>query len=501
MSKKPAELLLILFLLAVTIAPRLYRWDRPLADWHSWRQADTTSVTRRYVKEGINLLVPKYDDLSSIPSGLDNPQGYRMVEFPFINAFIAQAYILTTPFQHLPIHVFNRLVNILFSAGSTVFLYYLVRRLTSTRTGLISALVFALLPFNIFFSATTLPEVPLVFFTLASMYFWIVFCQSPSTTKSSSLTISSIFSHSSNYYLLLFTLTAAAAMLLKPTYVFIGPALLYFLIKERGFKSLKHWYLYLVAVVVIAPFLWWRHWITAFPSGIPANTWLFNGNHIRFKGAFFHWLFAKRLGEWILGYWGLIPFGLGIIAKPHSKAGWFFHIWLAGMISYLFVFATGNVTHDYYQIVLIPAMAVTVALGIDFMLTIPSMYFSRLLTYCLLPIALLFAFAFSWFNIRDYFNINNPAIVAAGKAVDQRLLPDAKVIAPYMGDTAFLYQINRSGWPLGGDIAHKIELGATAYVSTTYDDEARDLESRCQLLDKTDQYILIALTDCTDLTN
>src|SRR5690606_15728996 len=101
---------------------------------------------------------------------------------------------------------------------------------------------------------------------------------------------------------------------------------------------------------------------------IPASDWLFNGTNIRFKGAFFRWLFADRFGRLILGYWGLIPFGIGLIMRPYTKAGWFFHWIFAGMVTYLIVFATGNVTHDYYQIFIVPVLCIFAGLGIDYLL-------------------------------------------------------------------------------------------------------------------------------------
>ncbi len=48
------------FILIVGLVVRLYRINEPLADWHSWRQADTAAVTREYVKNGIDLLRPRY---------------------------------------------------------------------------------------------------------------------------------------------------------------------------------------------------------------------------------------------------------------------------------------------------------------------------------------------------------------------------------------------------------------------------------------------------------
>ena len=61
------EYIILTIIIIIAFVARLYRINNPIADWHSWRQADTSAVTRRYVSEGVNLLYPKYDDLSSIP--------------------------------------------------------------------------------------------------------------------------------------------------------------------------------------------------------------------------------------------------------------------------------------------------------------------------------------------------------------------------------------------------------------------------------------------------
>ena len=71
---------------------RLYRFDGPIADWHSWRQADTSAVSRIFVEKGFDILHPKYLDISNIQTGKDNPEGLRFVEFPLYNIFQAAGY-------------------------------------------------------------------------------------------------------------------------------------------------------------------------------------------------------------------------------------------------------------------------------------------------------------------------------------------------------------------------------------------------------------------------
>ena len=86
---------LSIFCIAVlTFAVRMYRISEPIADWHSWRQADTAAVARNFIRFGIDPLHPRFDDLSNIPSGKDNPKGWRMLEFPLYQLVATIGYKL-----------------------------------------------------------------------------------------------------------------------------------------------------------------------------------------------------------------------------------------------------------------------------------------------------------------------------------------------------------------------------------------------------------------------
>ncbi len=461
-------------ILIIGLFVRLYRINAPLGDWHSWRQAVTCAVARECVQSGIDVLRPGCMDLSSIPSGKDNPQGWRMVEFPAVNGLAAVVIREIGGIGEIgQLVVWERLISIIFSLGSIVFLFLIAGRLSGERVGLLAAGVMAILPYNIYFSRTILPEVPLVFFALATIYFSIRDFWWPAA------------------------LTAAISLLLKPYAIFLAGPIVYFGWKKYGInlvKSVKPW---IFLALVFTPFILWRVWISQFPEGIPAFTWLLNGNGIRFKGAFFRWIFADRLGRLILGYFGLIPLGVGLIAKPADKEGWFYRWWGLGILAYVTVFATGNVQHDYYQIITIPIISIYAAKGIDWLLR-PPQSISRAASYGLLGVAILFSLAFGWFHIRDYFNINHPEIVEAGMAADRVLPVTAKVIAPYDGDTAFLFQTNRKGWPIGGGIDDKVSKGATHYVSVRFDEETGELMEKCRVMVKTEKYVIIDLGKCSD---
>src|SRR5687768_12861301 len=145
--------LIIIILLAFWV--RLYKIDAPLADWHSWRQADTASVARHFYQHGFNPFIPKYDDMSGVAEEpIPNPNRYRFVEFPIYNSLVYLTYLINGGVDIK----YARLVSILFSLGSIVFLYLIAKRYFGLTVGLLSAIVFAFLPFNIYYSRVVLPE-------------------------------------------------------------------------------------------------------------------------------------------------------------------------------------------------------------------------------------------------------------------------------------------------------------------------------------------------------
>src|SRR3990167_3869113 len=93
--------------------------------------------------------------------------------------------------------------------------------------------------------------------------------------------------------------------------------LIYGQVKNR-LSFLKNWRLYLFAGLSITPLILWRLWMMQYPEGIPFTGWLFNFPPIRFKGAFFYWLFADRIARLILGFWGIVIFAFGFFVRSKN---------------------------------------------------------------------------------------------------------------------------------------------------------------------------------------
>ena len=476
---KKLEIFLIALILLGAFFVRLYRFDGPIADWHSWRQADTSSVSRNFVEKGFNLLTPTYLDLSNIPSGLDNPNGYRFVEFPVYNAL--QAGLFKT-FGTVSLEEWGRLVSIFASLISILAVFYILKQRGYKKAGLYASFFYAFLPFAIYYGRVILPDQTMVMSSLLGI---CLFQNWLSKGKLSVFNLNFIFS-------LVFT---ALAFLLKPYALFFTLPIIYLAFEKFKFNVFKNYKLWIFLILSLLPLILWRNWIMHYPEGIPQSNWLFNGGDIRFKFSFFRWIFAERVSKLILGYWGVGLLTLGFIYKMKREDFWFFLSFIASSLLYIFVMARGNVQHDYYQILIIPSLVIFLGFGTDFLINVFSKE-RRYLSYVLFLTITLFTLSFSWYQVRDYFNINNRSIIIAGEAVDRLTPKDAKIVANYNGDTSFLYQTKRSGWPsFQNGLPNLIEMGASYLVLVNPTETDLGLGETYKIVSQTSDYVLFNLLE------
>lgn len=475
---------LVLFLIVVAaFGVRQYRINIPLGDWHSWRQADTAAVSRNFVKEGFDLLHPKYDDMSPVSEeSLPNPQHLRFVEFPIYSAVVGLVYVALGQVEV----IYGRQTSVVFSLFSIVFLYLLVRKFLGPKVALLSAGIFAFLPYNIYFSRVFLPEPMMIFVSLAALYFFTKFLEADTSSNTNLPKI---------IFFALTIICLASALLTKPYMLYLALPMLYLSYHYQGFKAFANPRLYLVAFLSLAPLLLWRLWISQYPEGIPRAAWLFNGDNIRYKGAFLYWMVGERLGKEILTVAGFALATIGSVIRPKTGQTWVFHWWLLGVILYVIILARGNVEHDYYQIPLVPILSVMMARGVNFLVFDTG---SILIKWISIPVAAAFimiTFALGWYQVRGFYQINHGEIMQAGDVARQILPKDAKVIAPYGGDTAFLYQLDRPGWPVVyTSIDDMIKLGATHYVSVSYDAQTNDIMNKYKIIHKAPNFVIVDLT-------
>lgn len=461
------DLILLTLILAIALLFRLYRIDIPLGDFHSWRQADTAAVARNFVNNGFNLLKPTYDDLTSNQSGLENPQGLRLVEFPLYNATFAALY------KYFPItslEIYGRLITIFFSLILIATLYFLLLKETGRLAACVGSLVYAVFPFFVFFSRVVLPH------TMALACIFL------------SLTFLYLFSHEKSKFknviqLSLATIFFAAALLITPYSVFYYLPTAYLFIKKYKWSIYKKLPVYLFYLITVAPLFLWRKYISQFPEGVPVNFWFMTYvntsegiKYIFLKPAFFRWIFYERINNLILGGYLTTFFILGIIAK--SKKYFFLSI-LISALAFLFTFEGVNVQHAYYQILILPAVAIFVALGVDFV-SRNNKYFINPLLLIVASLAIFgFSFSISYYQVKDYYNYSSD-LVSIANIVKDLTKKDDKIVTDRTGDTTLLYLSERRGAPSVNKDLAELQKDGYKYFVTLKKDVIDDLKSKKQ---------------------
>lgn len=468
--------ILIAVVMILGFLARTYKIHNPIADWHSWRQADTAAVSRNFIKDGFNPLYPQYDALNPLnETGQPNPKRYFFAEFPLYN--------ILTYFIYLKFGVheeFARLVSIFFATITIPFLYLLVREYSSKRVAFLAALVFSLLPYNIYYGRVIMADPMYICFGVLTLYL-----------------VSRWLSKDSIIFMILAGISGAIAVLAKPYALVLIIPIVYLFYRKWGIKTVTKWTIYVFLILVAVPFWLWRHHIYQHPEGMFGTTWLYNQGNIRFTGAYFRWLIFDRMNRLIFATGGFALFFIGIIRGISKKEGYFYLMWLVSIFAFFVVIAKGNVTHDYYQMPIVPIGCIFIALGFDFLLSHGTKYVGRGINILVAVSLFVIMLSFGWYEVRGYYNINHPEIVEAGKAVDRILPKDAIVIAPYDNDSAFLYQTNRHGFTYGGDkVAKYIQDGATHMVSVNYDEATNYWINECTVVERTSTYVIIDLKNC-----
>ncbi|MBI3620340.1 glycosyltransferase family 39 protein [Candidatus Roizmanbacteria bacterium] len=426
------------FFLAVIIVAafifRLYKINAPLADFHSWRQADTAAVARNYVRSGIDLLHPTYDDLSSIETGRENPKGYRFVEFPLYNAIVA---VFEKSLPVFPVEVWGRIVTAVFSLFIIAVIYYLALKEIGRIAAIFSALTYAIFPFFVFFSRVVLPETTALAFAFISLFFLYL---SLETDKKRVRPIT--------YFLSI--LTFAAALLVKPTVIFYALALFYLFIRLYRLSAVKKTEMYWLFFLSALPLLCWRLYIRSYPEGIPASDWLITSvntyeglKNVFLKPAFFRWVFFERLSKDILGGFLAFFLFLGVTARRKKQL---LPAILFSALAFLFVFEGGNVQHEYYQTLILPAVALMVGAGTAFVIENSSLFIHPLALYPIITVIYASSFFFSFYQVKDFYSYPKE-LPQIGRLINTLTVPTDRIVTDRLGDTTLLYLADRKGAP------------------------------------------------------
>lgn len=221
--------IIIFILILVMRIPYLNNSTAEYGDY--WRQSDTESISRNFVEQRFNIFYPQMNYDGPFPN-------YVQLEFQLTTFIIAVLYKLFGYHYWLA-----RLVPIGFFLVSAYFVYLTGSKLYSREQGWAAALIYGVLPINLFFSRAIMPEAALLCFYTGAFYFFMNWIENE---KFGTLMIAAIFT--------------CFAISQKTPAIFIGLAMLGLCIQKYKLRFLLKWELWVFAIFSLVPNMIYYMW-------------------------------------------------------------------------------------------------------------------------------------------------------------------------------------------------------------------------------------------------
>jgi hypothetical protein len=327
--------LALLFTFALGLGIRLYDLTDPPFDFHATRQFRSAVIARGMYYARLEAIVGERRE-----AAIQQWQDEQQLEPPLLEWLVSLTY-------HLPGGETlwkARLLSLCFWVLGGAALYRLIKELASPTSALISTLVYLFLPYGVIASRSFQPDPMMVGMTIMGVWRLYRWYKAPSWRN-----------------VLLAGTLAGMAILIKAVALFplggVAIALLFF---DREWKTTlqdgQTWLYGLLALGPGAAYYSYGLFIAGFLRGQAAqsflpNLWFTPNYYLRWAG----------LGVSTVGFLVLLIALAGVLFWP-SKTGRALSIgWWAGYAAYGLAFPYHIMTHDYYQLPLIPLAAFSLA--------------------------------------------------------------------------------------------------------------------------------------------
>ena len=482
-SRRSTPFLAVLFLAA---ALRFYYINLPLVEPYNsqTRQGVSAMIVRNMYRHGFNIFYPELDENGRGPYLFN-------AEMPIYAALMATGYKISGGVHEWA----ARSVSVLFSMGTLLMLYLLIRRRAGEAAALGASLFFALSPMSVALARAVQPDGLMLFASVAALYTFDLYLENRKA-----------------FYLICSAASMALAVLTKAYVLYLFIPLFYLAWEKEGAGVFKNWRYYLYTVVVASTLSWYVYmWMEgkgqnmAYPtiSYVQGRGGVFSANHL--------YAVLKIFTLHLLTPVGTILFVLGLCRGPKNNGERFFYAWLISCVFFILVFWRTAVEHPYYQLPFVPVCAFFVAKG--FHVLSETKFGSILKNPAALALLVAIALAGPLYLYQGLYFLpsQNLAIVQAGEAVGRLSPKDGLVVAASeTNPSQLIYYSDRKGWKFDlteTDESLLIERleecrrqGAAAFVTTDVlllkqrPLFEKHLRGHYALLEETDRFIVFGLT-------
>ena len=408
----------------------------PPIDEHNWRQTDTAAVARNFQFESPNIFLPRIDIRGQF-------SGITGMEFPVYNYIL---YIANSVFGYQ--HWHGRIITLFFGCVGLIFFYGFIKRRYTRSLANFSVSVMALLPVYFIFSKNIQPDIMMVSFLLASLYYAQIFTEK----------------HKDKYFYLMLA-TLALAVLIKIPSIFIIIPICLILGKKVIIKLVDKKKLIIFVLVFVVPVLGWYLWSDYLSKSYGLGNYFYGNIAIADSLSL-----AIRKGFWrVIADYLLplrFPFGalylLGLIGVLYSlaKKNLLPLVWLLSFVLFIGIFAIKSFYHNYYVLPLLPPLALIVGIALDFIYRGMKKE-NRILSVTFVSILFIVAILKM---IPTTENLYKPKIGSGYANLDlisDKYIPENNIIITNADvNPVMLYFANRKGWSLPDSMLDERTLGS-----------------------------------------
>lgn len=411
--------LVLLLILLLGLAIRLYKINIPILEFYPSRQIQTADIARNFLQNDFNILNPTVSYYGS---------GYTpfLIEFPGYNFLIAILYKFFGTFE-----VIGRYVSLTGWLISIILIYKIALKISSKTVAYISALFYCMSPLSVLVSRAFQPDQWMLTFSLAGIY------SMP------------LYKKNKMFYFYLSSILVSASILIKlPAVIFTLIPIYYLILRSKSNISKFHKGFYLL-IALLPAFLWFTYAYLRNQTGLPTagnfsiSNWF--SLEVFLNTRYYLNIFGFQYNLVLLPI-GIFLFIFGVFRKPVERER-FLYFWLGSVIIYFLIFNKHAMTHEYYHLPFLPIASIFIGLGLNGIierldnLIVPKYVFLIFLS------VILFVLMIPPTLQKAYKPINRFTVVEqTAKAIKTITKPDDLIIGSIDAGPALVYYANRSGW-------------------------------------------------------
>lgn len=403
---------------AVFVLSHFYLFDAPPNGYHQWRESDTAAIALNYYQEDFTFFHPRVNQRGA-------GEGITGMEFP-IYCYVT-AVLYNTFGVH---HAIPRLLTLLMALfGLWGFYRLLLSQFQDSTIAAFGVCALAFSPLYFFYSFKIMPDV-----TMLSLAIWAVYA------------FDRFLGSRQFWYLIISASFLILSAMLKPVSLSLMLPLLYLVWKDTSGNTVR-WFLFalysiVVALIVFCWFMFARSVNAQYGSPgfyLGETFWDFPAHW--FSTVHFTRHYIQRLPELWVGWGLLLPFLIGTLVCIRKRSGGFFWLWFVAAAIALGLTSMISNNHDYYGLIMIPAVAAISGLGLAFLWKHGPIGRKAAILLCLIaPVVTVV-------RIKHRFNADT-GFESIRQDTEQLIPPTALVMVEDPTTAVRLYQMNRHGWPI-----------------------------------------------------